>query len=89
MKTPILAITSIGENSVARFADERLYIASLEKQFSKIGPFASGVSITTVLNYLYAGVFSLDYENNYQRLISTVLDVTEFRARSAPLLEES
>ena len=89
MKTPILAITSIGENSVARFADERLYIASLEKQFSKIGPFASGVSISTVLNYLYAGVFSLDYENNYQRLISTVLDVTEFRARSAPLLEES
>lgn len=87
-KTPLITITSIGNNSVSQYADERLYIASMEKQFSKIGPFASCISISTILNYLYAGIFSLDYDENYQKLLSTVLSVTEFRSQYGPLREE-
>lgn len=87
-KTPFIAITSLGSNSVARYADERLFVASMEKQFSKIGPFASCISIATILNYLYAGIFALDYDNNYQKLLSTVLNVTEFRTAYDPLRED-
>lgn len=87
--TPILAITSAGENTVASYANERLCIASMEKQFSKIGPFASTASIALIMNYLYAGIFALDYDNNYQKLLSTVLQVTDFRSNTLPLREES
>ena len=83
----IRAITSAGENTVASYADERLTIASMEKQFSKIGPFASTASIALIMNCLYAGIFALDYDNNYQRLLSTVLKVTNFRSRAEPLPE--
>lgn len=86
--TPVISITSLGENSVTRYADERLYIATMEKQFSKIGPFSSCASIMAILNYLYAGIFSLNYDYNYQLLLSTVLSVTEFRSQAAPLKEE-
>lgn len=88
VKTPFISITSAGENSVARYADERLYIAAMEKQFSKIGTFASCTSIAAIMNYLYAGIFSRDYEKNYQLLLETVLHVTEFRSTYGPLREE-
>lgn len=88
METPIVAITSAGDNSVARYADERLLIATLEKQFSKIGPFVSSTSITAIMNCLYAGIFAKDYDENYQELLSTVLRVTEFRSKSVTLHED-
>lgn len=78
-KTPFVSITSTGDNSVARRADERLYIATMEKRFSKLGAFASYISIATVMNYLYAGIFSLDYDKNYQLLLSTALRFADFR----------
>lgn len=87
-KTPILSITSQGENSVSNYAAQKLYIATLEKQFSKIGPFASSLSIMTLLNYLYAGVFAQDYDDNYQKLILTALRTTEFRSHAEPLRED-
>ena len=71
-KTPILAITSIGDNSVAKYADERLYIATMERQFSKIGPFASSTSITAILNYLCRSSFSVIQSVN--SLLKTVQD---------------
>ena len=86
-KTPFISITSAGENSVAQYADERLYIATMEKQFSKIGAFASYTSMSAIMNYLYAGIFSRNYDQNYQLLLETVLRVTEFRSTYGPLRE--
>lgn len=45
----IISVTSTGDNSVSRYADERLYIATMEKQFSKIGLILS-ISVNTVLS---------------------------------------
>lgn len=87
-KTPIISITSAGENSVAKYADERLQIAAMERQFSKIGAFASCTSITAIMNYLYAGIFARDYDKNYQLLLETVLRITEFRSNYGPLRED-
>ena len=87
VKTPFISITSAGDNSVARYANERLYIATMEKQFSKIGAFASYTSMTAIMNYLYAGIFSRNYDQNYQLLLETVLRVTEFRSTYGPLRE--
>ena len=86
--TPYISITSAGENSVAAYAAVRLPIATMERQFSKLGPFSSRTSILAILDYLYAGVFSLDYDHNYELLLASVLSVTDFRASAAPLRED-
>lgn len=70
--TPAVSVTSHGENSLTALTDEHLYIATLEsKSYSntKIGAFSSDVSIMTLMNYLYAGVFLSDYDKNYQCLL--------------------
>lgn len=69
---PTISITSCGSNSLTDITDEHLYIATLEsKTYAnvKIGAFTSDISIMTIMNYLYAGVFLLDYDRNYQLLL--------------------
>lgn len=69
---PTISITSCGSNSLTAITDEHLYIATLESKSyanAKIGAFTSDISIITIMNYLYAGVFLLDYDRNYQRLL--------------------
>ncbi|MFR6100711.1 MAG: MurR/RpiR family transcriptional regulator [Longibaculum sp.] len=43
-KTPIIVLTSIGDNHLSHYADYILNIGSREKIFTKIAPFASQVS---------------------------------------------
>lgn len=69
---PSISITSQGTNSLTDLTDEHLYIATLESKSyanAKIGAFTSDISIITIMNYLYAGVFLLDYDHNYQLLL--------------------
>lgn len=69
---PTISITSQGTNQLTAITDEHLYIATLESKSyanTKIGAFTSDISIMTIMNYLYAGVFLLDYDSNYQFLL--------------------
>lgn len=68
---PMIAITSIGENSIAKKASVTLRIATREKLYSKVSTFSTDVSISYVLNTLYAYVFSLDYDKNLVQKIAT------------------
>jgi DNA-binding MurR/RpiR family transcriptional regulator len=68
-----ISVTNNGANSLTALTDYHLYIASLESRSyknAKIGAFTSCISIMTIMNYLYAGVFRIDYERNYNYLIS-------------------
>lgn len=70
---PTISITSCGSNSLTDITDEHLYIATLESKSyanAKIGAFTTDISIITIMNYLYAGIFLLDYDRNYQLLLS-------------------
>lgn len=72
-KTPSISITSLKENSLTTLTDEHLYLASMEsKSYSntKIGAFTSNISIFTLMNYLYTGVFLSNYDKNYQCLLN-------------------
>lgn len=62
---PIIAITSFGENSLSRLADVTLHITTREKSYSKIAGFTSLESISLILDILYSGFFSLEYQKNY------------------------
>ncbi|MDD3026848.1 MAG: MurR/RpiR family transcriptional regulator [Erysipelotrichaceae bacterium] len=57
----IIAITSIGENQLSKYATMIINVASREKIFDKIAPFASKTSISFVLDIL----FSLYFKQNY------------------------
>ncbi|KAB7665040.1 MurR/RpiR family transcriptional regulator [Bacillus sp. B1-b2] len=63
-KIPIIAMTSIGENTITKFADCILRITTREKLYSKIAQFSTNNSICFLLDVLYSCVFSQDYDNN-------------------------
>ncbi|GGA92080.1 MurR/RpiR family transcriptional regulator [Ornithinibacillus halotolerans] len=63
-KTPIIALTSIGDNTLSKQADCVFRITTREKLYSKIGSFSSNNSIGFLLDVLYSCVFSKDYQKN-------------------------
>lgn len=69
-KTPIIVLTSIGDNHLSHYADYILNIGSREKIFTKIAPFASQVSMEYLLNVIFSCIFQKDYDPNIQNKIS-------------------
>jgi len=65
-KTPIIVLTSIGENTLTKYADCILRITTRERLYSKIGSFTTNDSICFLLDVLYASVFSKDYKKNLE-----------------------
>ncbi|MGM0215968.1 MurR/RpiR family transcriptional regulator [Enterococcus sp. AZ109] len=63
-QTPVIAITSIGKNSLADLADVVLPITTREKSYTKIAGFSSLSSISFMLDILYSCYFSLHYQQN-------------------------
>ena len=69
-KTPIIVLTSIGDNHLSHYADYLLHIGSREKIFTKIAPFASQISMDYLLNIIFSCLFQKDYDQNIQTKIS-------------------
>ncbi|MFC4683633.1 MULTISPECIES: MurR/RpiR family transcriptional regulator [unclassified Exiguobacterium] len=63
-RVPVLSLTSLGENAISSQADCTLRLTTRERLYSKIGSFTTNDSIHCLLDLLYAGVFSKDYEAN-------------------------
>lgn len=68
-KTPLIVLTSIGDNRLSHYADYILNIGSREKIFTKIAPFASQISMEYLLNIIFSCIFQKDYEQNIQNKI--------------------
>lgn len=68
---PFIAITSIGDNEIARLATCSLKMTTRERLYSKIGNFSINTSVTYLLNLLYCCVFSENYQQNLDHLIQT------------------
>lgn len=66
-----ISITGKSSNALVELTDMHLYMATLEKNKNqeKIGLISSNISISSIMNYLYAGVFSLDYDKNYNIIL--------------------
>lgn len=61
-RVPILAFTSIGENSLSHLADCVLNLATREKLFTTIGDFETHASTKYLLDLVYSLYFSLNYD---------------------------
>lgn len=86
-RVPVLALTSLGENAISNQADCTLRLTTRERLYSKIGSFTTNDSIHCLLDLLYAGVFSKDYEANmaYKVQISKRFD---HRKSSSEVMQE-
>lgn len=84
---PIILLSSIGENSLSILADVTLHITTREKSSSKISGFTSLASIHLLLDILYSGVFSLDYQNNFNKKTSISKDL-EIRVIHNDIIKE-
>ena len=69
-QTPIIVLTSVGDNRLSHYADYILNIGSREKIFTKIAPFSSQISIEYILNLIFSCLFQKDYDKNIQTKIS-------------------
>ena len=87
-KVPIIAITSLGKNSLSDLATVTLNVSTREKSFSKIAGFTSLESMNIVLNILYSCLFSLNYQVNLDYKINVAKRVELNREIDNEVIEE-
>ena len=67
---PMIAITSIGENSLSEICQYCLYMTTREKIFSKIASYTTEYSVELILDILYSLCFKNNYIKNLEYKIS-------------------
>lgn len=87
-KIKIIAITSIGDNSLSLQANCILRICTREKLYSKIATFTTTSSIQYLLDVLYSCVFSLEYNKNLNLRIQTSKYVESGRSSTLNIIKE-
>ena len=85
---PIIALTSIGENTLASFSQAVLRMTTRERLYSKIGNFTINSSICYLLDVLYSCMFAEDYQKNLNHLIE-VSELVDKRKTSSAIMAES
>ncbi|EJP6472560.1 MurR/RpiR family transcriptional regulator [Clostridium botulinum] len=85
---PILAITSLGNNTLANNADCVLHITTRERLYSKISNFTSNNSIYFILDILYSCIFSKNYEKNLAHKIK-VSKLVDPRTSKVEIIKEN
>ncbi|KOR25632.1 MurR/RpiR family transcriptional regulator [Clostridium sp. L74] len=85
---PILAITSLGNNTLANNADCVLHITTRERLYSKISNFTSNNSIYFILDILYSCIFSKNYEENLAHKIK-VSKLVDPRTSKVEIIKEN
>lgn len=73
-RVKLIGLTSDGGNYVHQEMDTILTLSSRERLYKKISNFSTEESILFLLNILYAGVFSKNY--NFKVQNSTILEET-------------
>lgn len=87
-KTPLIAITSIGDNSLTGLADISLRICTREKMYSKISWYTTEEAISCLLDLLYSLLFSMHYEQNLERKINTARALENKRNSTSSIIQE-
>lgn len=63
-KVQTILVTSTQDNPLAKFTNINLYLVSTENHYNKISSFSSRFSLLYLLDSLYSGIFSLNYDRN-------------------------
>ena len=85
---PVIALTSIGENTLASYSQAVLRITTRERLHSKIANFTINSSICYLLDVLYSCVFAENYQKNLNHLIE-IGELADKRKTSSEIMAES
>lgn len=85
---PVITITSMGENTTARYADAILRLCTREKLYSKISTYSTDAAINYLLNVIYSCVFALDYDANVALKIASSKKNENDRFSDSEILRE-
>lgn len=85
---PVITITSMGENTTARYADAILRLCTREKLYSKISTYSTDAAINYLLNVIYSCVFALDYDANVALKIASSKKIENDRFSDSEILRE-
>jgi DNA-binding MurR/RpiR family transcriptional regulator len=66
----VISLTKFGDNPVSELADITLYASSLEKSI-RSGAMSSRISMLNIVDILYIGVASENYEESIEKLEKT------------------
>lgn len=86
---PILAITSLGENTLSRQSKGVLYISTKENLFQNIADYSIHVSVSLLLDVLYSLVFQENFDENYQHKLKFTRVLENKRKSTNSLLMET
>lgn len=85
---PIIAVTSLGNNSLSRLADIVLHVTTREKSYSKIAGFTSYQSVSLILDILYSCLFNMDYNRNLEYKVDIAKEVENDRVITNHIIGE-
>ena len=85
---PVMALTGLGNNTIAEKADVVLHISTREKLYSKIANYVTDESILALLDILYSAYFAKDYERNLQKKTDVSRRVEKDHYASSAILKE-
>lgn len=85
---PIIALTSIGDNTLASLSQAVLRMTTRERLYSKIANFTINSSICYLLDVLYSCIFAENYQANLNHLIK-VSELVDKRKTSSAIMAES
>uniref|UniRef100_UPI00403FA8D6 MurR/RpiR family transcriptional regulator n=1 Tax=Candidatus Enterococcus willemsii TaxID=1857215 RepID=UPI00403FA8D6 len=87
-KIEAIVITSYGENSLSNLFSCKLYISTREKLVDNLGNFSTLISVSFMLDALYACYFSINYESNIQIRRSNSFEFEYKRKSQNPLIND-
>lgn len=88
-KIPTIVLTSFGENALSSMFDIVIWISTREKLIENLGIFSSLISVSFILDTLYASVFQKHYTKNYQTKCDLSQMYEQKRRSLNPLLNDS
>lgn len=87
-KIPIIAITSFGENTLAKLASCKLTISTKESLYHNLGDFSTHLATHLMLDILYSVFFLEDYDQNYDNKIKITKDLEALRSSTNPIIND-
>jgi len=76
-KTPVIAITSLTDNTIKRISTIHIPITTKESIFSKVGAFSSISACETVLDIIYSCYYKRNYDKNTRFLLDNAKRIEE------------
>ena len=86
---PVIAITSMGENSQTQYATCKLIMSTKENIYRNLGDYSSHLSMSLLLDILYSSYFRLNYDEHYEKKLEKAMRLENLRKSTNSIIMDS